>query len=232
MTYVAFDLEIARIIPDGAQDWKEFRPFGITCAAALSEDGDLRMWYGIDEEGNHMPQMSAEEVGEVVDYLLECVAAGNQILTWNGLGFDFDVLAEESGRVSDCRSMAWDHVDMMFHFFCLKGFALGLDTAAQGMRLSGKTPGMHGALAPIYWKEGKFDSVLDYLAQDVHTTLQLGKAVEAKGSLRWESKNGRMQFVDLKHGWLTAQEANELPLPDIGWMRNPWKREKFTGWLG
>ncbi len=38
--YVAFDLETAKIMPDDAGDLKAYRPLGITCAAALSDDGD------------------------------------------------------------------------------------------------------------------------------------------------------------------------------------------------
>ncbi len=30
--YLAFDIEILRPIPDGADDWKSFRPLGITYA--------------------------------------------------------------------------------------------------------------------------------------------------------------------------------------------------------
>ena len=44
---------------------------------------------------------------------------------------------------------------MMFHFFCVQGYALGLDRAAKGMGLAGKLPGMTGALAPRYWAEGR-----------------------------------------------------------------------------
>jgi hypothetical protein len=54
------------------------------------------------------------------------------ILTWNGLSFDFDILAEESGMFNECKDLALNHVDMMFHFFASKGFPLGLDAASKG----------------------------------------------------------------------------------------------------
>ena len=37
LRYVAFDLEIHKEVPDGADDWKEHRPLGITCASTLTE---------------------------------------------------------------------------------------------------------------------------------------------------------------------------------------------------
>ena len=40
--------------------------------------------------------MSREETAGLVRYLSEKVTQGYTIVTWNGVGFDFDVLAEEA----------------------------------------------------------------------------------------------------------------------------------------
>ena len=37
-----------------------------------------------------------------------------------------------------CSRVALNHIDLMFHFFCEKGYPLGLDAAAKGMGLPGK----------------------------------------------------------------------------------------------
>ena len=50
-----------------------------------------------------------------VKYLNGAVEDGFVPLSWNGLAFDLDVLAEESGLVAECRTLALLHVDMMFH---------------------------------------------------------------------------------------------------------------------
>ena len=56
------------------------------------------------------------------------------------MGFDLDVVAEESGMFQECRRMARNHVDMMFHLLCLLGYGVSLDSAAKGMGLPcGKT---------------------------------------------------------------------------------------------
>lgn len=34
-TYLAWDIEIAKTIPDGETDWKTHRPLGISCAATI-----------------------------------------------------------------------------------------------------------------------------------------------------------------------------------------------------
>jgi hypothetical protein len=229
--YVAFDLEIAALIPDGVDDWSPYRPFGITCAATLGSDGVPRVWHGATPEGHLAERMSREEAVELVEYLQEEVEEGKTILTWNGAGFDFSVLAEESGMEDACRLLATRHVDMMFHFFCLKGFAIGLDKAAKGMALRGKMPGIDGAKAPHLWQEGKRQEVLDYVSQDVIATMGVCRAVENRGALQWVTSKGTSQILPFARGWLTVEDAARLPLPDTAWMRNAWPRSKFIGWL-
>lgn len=230
--YIAFDLEIANPFPDGVDDWRPYRPFGISCAASLTSAGESRVWHGApDAAGTPGDRMSRDEVSALIRHLEEAVAAGATLLTWNGAGFDIDVLAEESGLGHRCRDLALGHVDMMFHFFCLQGYALSLDRAARGMGLTGKTPGMNGALAPRYWAEGRRSEVLDYVRQDVRTTLDLALAVEQRRALTWIDTKGRAQRLPVPHGWLTVRRAMALPLPDVRWMRNPWPRRRFTGWM-
>jgi hypothetical protein len=176
--------------------------------------------------------VSREEAAALVRYLEDQVAHGYTILTWNGLGFDFDVLAEESGLLECCRELAANHVDMMFHVFCQLGHGVGLDAAARAMGVAGKTKGMTGELAPVLWARGEREKVLRYVAQDVRTTLDLARACEGCGELRWVSRSGMRRSMPLAQGWLVASEARELPLPDTSWMTDPWPRERFTGWMG
>ena len=99
------------------------------------------------------------------------------------------------------------------------------------MGLSGKTPGMSGDKAPLFWSQGRRKEVLEYVAQDVQTTLLLAQAVEERHQLRWISRSGKQQIMPVHAGWLTVRQALDLPEPDNSWMSNPWPRSKFTGWL-
>ncbi len=96
---------------------------------------------------------------------------GFTILTWNGVGFDFDVLAEESGESKLCRQLASEHVDMMFHILCRLGFGVSLDSAARGMGIEGKDRGLNSASAPVLWGKGMHEDVFKYVERDVRTTL-------------------------------------------------------------
>jgi len=160
--------------------------------------------------------MSREEAAGLVDYLATQVENGYTILTWNGMGFDFDVLAEESGMLAECGKLALDHVDMMFHVICRLGYGVRLDGAAKGMGLEGKPEEMDRAKAPILWAEGKRNEVLRYVAQDVRTTLDVATASEANRALRWIAHSGNRRTMRLPKGWLTVEEAQELPEPYTG----------------
>lgn len=234
MKFCSFDIEIAKIIPEGDTDWDAHRPLGISCAATiLSGDERPVLWfegqYSDPENPTYGPRVTRESCGELVDYLTSRMYEGYIPLTWNGLGFDFKILAEESGMFKECKKLALNHVDMMFHFFCVKGFPIGLDSACRGMGLEGKPEGMNGAIAPVAWKEKRYEEVLDYVASDVIQPLQLAEAVQRRGWLTWFTKRGTPANVTIGD-WLTARAALDLPEPDVSWMNDPWPRSKFYEW--
>ena len=124
--YVAFDIETAKDIPGEEFNWRAHCPLGISCAAALKCDAtEPILWHGKSDDGTPAKQMSRAEAKELVRQLTELTTQGYTLLTWNGLGFDFDVLGEESGCRDECGELAIDHVDMMFHVFCDRGFPGG-----------------------------------------------------------------------------------------------------------
>lgn len=243
LRFVSFDIEITKEIPEGEKDWKKGRPLGISCAATLTSDGDLRLWYGalLDplSAGSREiePSMGPSQCACLAAYLMRMQGGGYPILTFNGLGFDFDILAEECQDTvarSTVVDLALHHIDIAFAMFCDKGYMVGLDTASRGMGLAGKTEGMHGALVPAMWAQGREeqDKVLAYVAQDVKATADLYRALLNKGYLRWLSRKGRVNFWHCGYGIPTVLESLKRPEPDTSWVDNPWKREKFFGWTG
>ena len=230
--YIAFDIETAKEVPGDDFNWRPHRPLGISCAATLASDADQPLlWYGKALDGAPEKQMSRQDAQGLVQYLSSMAAEGFRILTWNGLGFDFDVLAEESGAAASCREHALGHVDMMFHVFCSLGYPVALDKAAQGMGLPGKPPGMSGLMVPKLWAQGHFKEVLEYVARDARTTLEIARACEQRGRLGWITRKGTKSSMPLTNGWLTVREALQLPEPDTSWMSTPLSRRDFTAWL-
>ena len=234
--YLAFDIETSKPFPDD-HNWRSARPMGIACAAAYGTgEAKPRAWYNRSKDGEIQPSLTHTQSQSLVKQIItltdpEQTPDPYTLLTWNGLGFDLDILAEESGMTDECRHIALNHVDMMFHFYSTLGYPLSLDKAAQGMATPGKPEGMNGALANEMWNNGERMPVIQYCASDVRSTLALATECESQRHLQWTSNTGRQRFFNLPDGWKTVKEAMELPLPDTSWMTDPIPRNTFTAWL-
>ena len=236
--FLAFDLEIANPFPE-TDDWRTARPLGITCAATLESTGALRLWHGREgQDGRLASQMTPAECQLLAQALLDWRAQGISIVTWNGLGFDFDILVEECGDFPDRRrvvDLALSHADIAFAMLCDRGFMVGLDAAAAGMGVRGKTSGMRAELAPIKWAQGRpeQEQVLEYVAQDVRATAAVYRAVLRRGRLDWISRSRKRSSWFLPGGRIPdVSQALRLPEPDTSWMSRPWPRSRFYNWTG
>ena len=231
----AFDLEIAKVLPEDVTDLKSHAPLGISCAAvALSGTDEVEIWSGT-------PQMSVADCRSLVERLAELVSDGYTIVTWNGASFDFFVLAQESGMLEQCGELAFGHVDLMVIVTFSKGYYLGLDKALAGAGLQGKVKAvtlndgstlsdMSGAGAPQLWAAGERDAVIEYLKGDVTQLLALAARVARSGAITWLSNRGKPQSVRTKK-LITVEECFRIPLPDTSWMSNPPSRQSFVDWI-
>ena len=153
--YLAFDIETNKPFPED-HNWRSVRPMGIACAAACGTgDQKPRAWYNRSPNGEIQPALTRQQAKSLVNQITiltdpEQTPDPFTLLTWNGLGFDLDILAEESGMTDECRRIALDHVDMMFHFYATLGYPLSLDKAAHGMGTPGKPEGMNGAVFCVF----------------------------------------------------------------------------------
>jgi hypothetical protein len=237
MKLAAFDLEIAKVLPDWEQDLKHYRPLGISCAAVRLDDGREFIFQSTPET----IAISTEGCREIVAALNRLVEEDYTIVTWNGAGFDFDILAEESDDRPGCAELARRHVDLMLIVVALRGHFLGLDAAAAGMRVPGKLKqvrlrdgrvlnGMTGAMAPRLWQEGEREAVLAYLSEDVRVTLEVAQAVAVQRRLFWRSKRGDVnQFTVPK--LYSVVECLRLPRPKMTGRREGVDLGKITAWM-
>jgi hypothetical protein len=263
MGYVAFDLEIAK--PVTGSDWKEQRPLGISCAATRKDGtGISYLWHGhlpplleCDGESLLPEKMTGDVIEDLVNYLWSFHRLGNHIVTFNGLGFDFDVLAEEC--VHDwakfrCAEMAMNHIDIGFAMLCDKGYMIGLDTMAHGLGVGGKTEGMHGDLAPLLWNGLSSDTpdkarqaiatlgvepgtrvaqalCLEYVAQDAKLTADVYEGLLEKRSLTWITKKGTTSYypwVPRVHDGRLLTVAEALETPEPDTSWMSSKRERSS----
>jgi hypothetical protein len=225
--YVLFDLE-TELLP-GPLDLETNIP-GITIGSTLTSDDDLELWHEQDQAGQARGgTLSQSTARALVAYLHDLAQRQYTIVTWNGAGFDFRVLAHASGLTKECVDLAWDHVDVMFWLHCVKGFSVQLAKAAQAVG-SGKTQGMSGADAPRMWAQGQYEEVKQYVAQDVRATAAVYEAAVRSNRLRWINARGRTS--EARGQLVSVRAAYRLPRPDTSWMsRSPWPRIKFVGWM-
>src|SRR5438445_2065984 len=230
--YLAFDLETAKVQPTHMRDWKSARPLGICCAATyLDGDKEPVLWYGGRRPKNPEPRMTIAEARALVKYLSRQVTAGYTIVTWNGVGFDFDILAEESGMHEKCKSLAIAHVDMMFHVVCQLGFGVSLNAAARGMRLFKRREKRYGSLIPGLWANRRYEEVFNHVAQDVRITFALAMSCTERGYLRWITRFETGRMMRLPDGWQTVGVAQRTPEPIQSQVDRRWSRDSITAWM-
>lgn len=247
MPLAAFDLEIATELSGDDRNWLRHGPIGISCAALMREGVDSTPLVMFDPQGSpHLfdPKtkgVTREGASLLVEALSDAARRGFTVVTWNGLGFDFQVLALESGLHSECVALAWNSIDMMFQVVCANGHRLKLDTALAGMGLESKIHAIRlsdgrevpisGSEAPRLWQAGEYRAVMEYCAGDVRQTLALARECERRGCLSWTSQRGKPARMNLGNRWLTVHECLALPEPDTAWMRDPVSRASFTSWI-
>jgi len=234
MKFATYDLEIAKDFPENSR-WQDASPLGITCAAvAFSDDVEPIFWKGI-------PQMSQAECQQMVWKLQELINSGYTLVTWNGCGFDFAVLGQESGLLKECGELALKHVDLMLVVTFTKGWYLSLQAALLGAGLKGKRKSvtlsngsildeMGGAKAPKMWQDGEYDAVLSYLKDDVVELINLVKVIGNVKEIRWTSKNRNPMSIPISN-FPTVIECFNIPEPDISWMTDPPTRKQFVEWI-
>jgi hypothetical protein len=250
MKIAAFDIEISKEVE--GHDWQAQRPLGISCAAVMLPE-DLRLFYEMDNlrKPAIQPQMSVSGAAGLVRHLAGQAAIGYTIVTVNGLGFDFQILAEESGMWRECANLALNHhCDLMLLPVAhpRMGWRVGLQTFAEGAGVEGKKHevtlksgevlhGMNGSMAPRLWARGEHDAVLDYLGDDVRATLETAVIALERGSLRWQSRKGRGYEIHLpkdgggRYYLPTVYEVMRWsPRPDVSWMENSSTPEILAAW--
>ena len=173
------------------------------------------------------PRMTPLQCQALVNYLTRHVRHGATLVTWNG-HFDLKVLAYECKNEEyfhKCQELALKMVDPMFQFLTQEGYCIGLEKAAQAMIGESKREGIHGADAPVLWKQGRAeqDKVLSYVQGDVELTDRLFRQIEKQKELCWFTQAGKLRCVPFAPLY-TVEECLGLSQADTPWWpNNPWR---------
>lgn len=222
---IFFDLEISKQFQRG-QDPFLLSPLGVIVAVTQEYWDEPVVW---NEEDFSV--CSKNTLRALLGYLSARIKEGYKIVTWNGLSFDFRVLAEETDEYEKCIEIANSihHIDMMYHFFCMTGFPVSLANIAEGMELGSKESGIDGAMIPSLWKQKKYDLVIDYAKRDVRLTAGIYTEINIndKSKIYWLTNSGGLQNRTMVDKWGSVVTNNQIALPK----RAIWDRSKFLGWM-
>jgi hypothetical protein len=231
--YVAFDIETSQKAPD---DRASIGKLDITCVGYYisGEQHTLKSsFYGDFVQGVGFEVMKELHINRVVCWLWEHYKQGYQIVSWNGMGFDFPVLAgNASARYKErVETIAWGSYDPAFHMLCEKGFMIGLGSYAEVNDLGVKT--MDGLEAVEKWSLGFEEQleVIEYVKHDALLTARAWEKMNERGAVEWITRSGKSSVWQPSKRFLPVEEAYGLPLPDTSWMDNPFKREEFYDWM-
>ncbi len=121
---------------------------------------------------------------EIIEHFWRVVTKYNQIVTYNGRGFDcpFIMLRSAAHRCKKTRDImpyrfdVKSHIDlydqMTFYGAMRKGFSLHMVTQALGIK-SPKQEGVSGAMVSEMFKQGKSTDIARYCLRDVRATKEL-----------------------------------------------------------
>lgn len=227
---LSVDIEIANVFELGpGEDLDSYGPFDISVAATVVDGGEERLWYSADRDGRPLPTMTREKAHELLRYLQAMQSQGYTVCAWNGLSFDLRWI----GHVAQDRVLAAEIAlrccDPMLQFFNQRGFPVSLAAVAKAMGIKqGKL--MHASEAPVQWRAGNHQAVMEYVLQDCRVTNEIVRLITARREIRWVTRTGAFRQEPMKILKPVATVLQD-PEPDQSWMDNPMPRGKFCQWL-
>ena len=230
MKIVGFDIEISNVFDlRPGEDINKYAPFDVAVAATQIHGGEHRLWFSTDASGQPRVQLERQHAQELLQYLEQMQHTGHAICAWNGLGFDLRWIARAANDVPTASRIARAMYDPMYQFFKLKGFPVGLDAVAKGLRI-GMNKTMNAADAPREWRAGNHQRVCDYVLGDARMTNEVVSAIIRRREIAWITQRGKLSTVPVPR-LRTVEDCMRDPMPDQSWMDSPIPQEKFTRWL-
>lgn len=164
---VVFDIETQFLSNEISGGWANLPGMKVSCAVVY--DVDLAKFFTYVEEN--------------VQDLIRHLQASSQVIGFNSVSFDYGVLQGYTRVVlKDLPSL-----DLMLEVKKKLNHRLSLAHLAEHT-LGGAEKSADGLLAVKWWREGKYDMVIDYCRQDVQLTYDLWKFGKEKGYVLFKHK--------------------------------------------
>ena len=229
MKLLSFDIEISDVIAiKEGKVFADYAPFHISVAATAIYQGEEKIWFSKDKENQPQLNMSTEVAQELLEYLETKQKEGFMICAWNGLQFDFKWLGYQAKNNDLAAKIALKSYDPMFQFFNQRGFPVGLAKVAETLEIKQEKL-MHGKDAPIKWRNGEYQLVMDYVLNDCQMTNQVILAINKAQEIKWITSKGNIASEKIS----SLKKVDQIiadPDPDQSWMDSPISKLKFYEW--
>ena len=227
---LSFDIEISNVFELGpGEDFEQYAPFDISVAATAIDEGKEIVWLSRGDDEEPLRSMLPGDARAYLEYLHEKQQQGLRICAWNGLSFDLRWIGHAARDMELAGEVALGIFDPMFQFFVQRGFPVGLAKVAEGMGIQQKKL-IAGEDAPRLWRDGQYQTVMDYVVGDCQMTNRVVNAIVGEGGVCWITRAGKQSFERMLE-LLPVREVLRLPMADQSWMDTPIPREQFTRWL-
>ena len=228
MKFVSVDIEISDVFELGKhEDIEKYAPFHISVAATAVYGGEERLWYS-EDNGKPAVNLTPQRAHQLLEYLGDMQRNGYKVCAWNGLGFDLKWIGHHAEDIPLAARIALDSYDPMFQFFNHTGYPVALAKVAEAMDIPQQKL-MHGADAPIQWRQGNHQAVMDYVLGDCQITNQVINAIHQTHQIRWRTTRGQIKAIPIPK-LKSAKQIIPEPTADQTWMDNPIPKNKFYEW--
>lgn len=191
----------------GPVDYWKYGPSRFTVANIHNSESKNRTYLSRDCVGTPQQEMSKPDANQMLDFLWSVHKKGDKIFTWNGTGFDWRMLAANTGELDACVELALTSYDPAFQVLAQRGMMPALDGVLSGFKLPNKP--MKGSKAPEKWEKGEYQEVIDYVISDTTNLRAIAERIEKSRGVRWTSHSGNMNFVPFVRGFLTVEQCLE-----------------------
>ncbi|MCK5915007.1 MAG: ribonuclease H-like domain-containing protein [Deltaproteobacteria bacterium] len=199
MKLLSFDIELSDIIQlEKHEDMDKYAPFHISVAATAVHNGEEKVWYSEQENGSPALNLTPQRAHDLLEYLDKMQQEGYMVCAWNGLGFDLKWIGYQANDMALAAQIALKSYDPMFQFFNQAGFPVGLAKVAQAMKISQEKL-MDGAEAPIEWRAGNYQKVMDYCLGDCQMTNLIVLAIQENKQVKWVTSKGHISSRPMPH---------------------------------
>ena len=166
--YVVLDIETQRLSDEVDGGWNNIPGFGLAIAVLMYSDGHTAVF----DEGN-------------CDILISELALAHEIVTFNGIRFDYEVLRPYGLNPQSLYPKSFDILSEMEKML---GHRVSLENVAYATLDKGKTG--DGKDAVKWYKAGKIEKVIKYCRDDVAITKQIFEYIVKHGYCYYTTLQG------------------------------------------